>query len=368
MKFKTACLAASLAAAGLATTGLAHAQSKVELYGIIDVNVQAYNKAPDGQGGTKTVTGMGSGGLSGSRWGLRGTEDLGGGMKAVFQLEGGFNAATGRFADSGRLFNRVTMLGIASNWGQISMGRQYSPAHAKLMSVLPFAGNAFEAVPYVSPVRADNSLTYNGKFGGLDFGVYYSFRNFDEQTRFDENTTGRWGVAAQYDFNRDIRVVASYDRMEHGAGYPNVAGSLGEVDNIAVGTRVNISGIKLTALYRNRKTEVANNPAVKSHFFAVGAGYQFTPQIYAGLAYYYDKLKDDTAASRAAIGASRDSGRWHQIAFQGIYSMSKRTNLYLAVAHARNGAVGLGFGGDGDRRHWQQGNQTAGMVGIRHMF
>src|SRR5690606_36191206 len=94
MKFKTACLAASLAAAGLATTGMAHAQSKVELYGIIDVNVEVYNNAPDGTtGGSKTVSGMNSGGMSGSRWDLRGSEDLGNGLKAVFQFEGGFNVA-----------------------------------------------------------------------------------------------------------------------------------------------------------------------------------------------------------------------------------------------------------------------------------
>lgn len=367
MKFKTACLAASLAAAGLATTGMAHAQSKVELYGIVDVNVEVYNKAPDGSGGSKTVTGMNSGGMSGSRWGLRGSEDLGNGLRAIFQLEGGFNVASGRFGDSGRLFNRVSMVGLAGDWGQIGLGRQYSPAHGKLMSVLPFGGVNYEAAPYVSPGRADNSLTYNGKFGGLDFGAYYSFRDVNEQVVFDENTTARFGAAASYDFNRDFRIMASYDRFEHQPGYPAV-GTLGEVDNWAIGGRAFFGDIKLTALYRNRKTEVGGQPAVKSHFFAVGAGYQINPQTYAGLAYYYDKLRDDNAVSRAALGTNRDSGRWHQIAFLGTYGLSKRTNLYLLVAHARNGAVGLGFGGDGARHHWNGGNQTAGMVGIRHMF
>lgn len=368
MKFKTACLAASLAAAGLATTGMAHAQSKVELYGIIDVNVEVYNNAPEGTtGGSKTVSGMNSGGMSGSRWGLRGSEDLGNGLKAVFQLEGGFNVASGRFGDSSRLFNRVSMVGLAGQWGQLSFGRQYSPSHSKLMSVLPFGGVNYEAVPYVSPVRADNSVTYNGKFAGLDFGAYYSFRDVAEQIAFDENTTGRWGAAVSYDFNRDFRIVGTYDRFEHTAGFPAVG--LGEVDNYGVGARANFGGIKLTGMYRHRKTEVAGQDDVKSHYFAVGAGYQINPQTYAGLAYYYDKLSGDNAISRGALGTNRDEGKWQQIAFLGTYGLSKRTNVYLLVAHARNGALGLGFGGDGARHAWDgDSNQTGGMIGLRHMF
>jgi predicted porin len=76
---------------GLAISGIAHAQSSVTLYGIIDEAVR-YDTHQNKSGGDLFT--MGSGGeIQGSRWGLQGTEDLGGGMAAIFQLEGGFTPA-----------------------------------------------------------------------------------------------------------------------------------------------------------------------------------------------------------------------------------------------------------------------------------
>lgn len=368
MKFNKTIIAASLAAAGLATHA-AHAQSKVELYGIIDVGVKIYNNAPDGQGGSKTVSSLASGNQTPSRWGLRGSEDLGGGLKAVFQLEGGFNAATGRFGDSSRLFNRVSMVGLAGKWGQIGLGRQYSTSHSMITSVLPLGVINYEMPTYFSVVRADNSVTYTGKFDGLTVGAYYTFRPIEEQTTYDENTTGRFGFAASYDIGKQYRVIATYDRVESAGGYPNTT-ITGKIDNIAVGGKANFGEFAVSAVYRYRKTTVANNPNVKSHLFTVGGTYKVTPALTMGVAYTIDKLSGTNDVTLTRVGLKRTDDRWQQFAFLASYALSKRTNLYAELAHARKGAVALGLGADGGSYDLapNKSNQTAAAIGIRHYF
>src|SRR5262245_13329005 len=92
----------AISAAALASTS-AFAQSSGTLYGVADVGVEYRTKPVENGAG---VVQMQSGNLSGSRWGLRGTEELGGGLKSVFTLESGFSIDTGASADNGRLFNR----------------------------------------------------------------------------------------------------------------------------------------------------------------------------------------------------------------------------------------------------------------------
>jgi predicted porin len=93
----------SLSLAMLGAAGAAQAQSSVTLYGVVDAGlgyVSNANQASD------SLWGMINGNLSGSRWGLKGTEDLGGGLKAIFQLENGFDPGTGQLNQGGREFGR----------------------------------------------------------------------------------------------------------------------------------------------------------------------------------------------------------------------------------------------------------------------
>ncbi|MFY1850008.1 porin, partial [Achromobacter dolens] len=115
-----------LAAALLAGfAGVAQAETSVTLYGIIDTGI-GYNKisgAGDAKNGSRI--GMINGVQNGSRWGLRGSEDLGDGLRAVFQLESGFDSGNGKSAQNGRLFGRQATVGLASDsWGQLDFGRQ----------------------------------------------------------------------------------------------------------------------------------------------------------------------------------------------------------------------------------------------------
>jgi predicted porin len=115
----------TLLAAAMFTTfaGVAQAESSVTLYGVIDTGI-GYNKIEgDGYDGSKL--GMINGIQAGSRWGVRGSEDLGDGLRAVFKLESGFDSANGQRGQSGRLFGRQATIGLANDaWGTLDFGRQ----------------------------------------------------------------------------------------------------------------------------------------------------------------------------------------------------------------------------------------------------
>lgn len=136
-----------LAAALLAGfAGVAQAETSVTLYGIIDTGI-GYNKisgGPDAVNGSRF--GMINGVQNGSRWGLRGSEDLGDGLRAVFQLESGFDSGNGKSAQNGRLFDRQATIGLASDsWGQLDFGRQTNIASKYFGSIDPFGAGFGQA-------------------------------------------------------------------------------------------------------------------------------------------------------------------------------------------------------------------------------
>ncbi len=111
-----------VALAVLAASGAAMAQSTVTLYGLADVYLASVKTDP---GLTQTV--LNSGSVNGSRWGLKGSEDLGGGLKANFQLESGFNIDTGASAQGGLLFGRQSWVGFSGGFGAVKLGRMPTP-------------------------------------------------------------------------------------------------------------------------------------------------------------------------------------------------------------------------------------------------
>lgn len=119
MNIRTIPLAVALAT----LAGGAWAQSSVTIYGIVDTYI-GHTSA----GGRGSVTSLDSGGQAASRYGFRGTEDLGGGRRIVFTLENGFVSDTGAAADTARAFNRQAWLGFADSWGEFRAGRQNTPA------------------------------------------------------------------------------------------------------------------------------------------------------------------------------------------------------------------------------------------------
>ena len=123
MNKKLVALAVSAVAAGAASAQTAN----VTLYGVLDTYLASERVSAQGTTPSVSVTVLNAGGLSGSRWGLRGSESLGGGMNAIFNLENGFDSSTGGLNQGGRLFGRRAFVGLNGGFGQVQVGRDYSP-------------------------------------------------------------------------------------------------------------------------------------------------------------------------------------------------------------------------------------------------
>ncbi|MEK6290879.1 MAG: porin, partial [Paraburkholderia tropica] len=172
---KTTLSALAVAAAGFAS--VAHAQSTVTLYGLIDAGI-AYSS---NSGGAHEFAAT-SGALNGSRFGLKGQEDLGGGLKAIFVLENGFSVMSGALKQNSRMFGRQAFVGLSSNqYGSLTLGRQYDSV-VDYLAPLALNGTQYGGTIASHPYDNDNlnnsfrisnsvkfqSVDYNGfKFGAL---------------------------------------------------------------------------------------------------------------------------------------------------------------------------------------------------------
>jgi hypothetical protein len=165
----------------------AHAQSSVTIYGLIDAGLTYTNSQITGTGGGHSNWEMTSGAVQYSRWGLRGAEDLGAGLKAIFTLESGFNLNNGQFSSSNRIFNRQAYVGLSSReYGALTLGRQ-TDGMVDFVAPLSLTGTEFGGTHFAHPLDNDNlndsfqinnSVKYmSPDFGGLRFGALYGFSN-----------------------------------------------------------------------------------------------------------------------------------------------------------------------------------------------
>ena len=113
-------------AAFAASATSAQAQSSVTLYGLIDAGISYVNHAAVGTTGSSKNFKYDDGVSQGSRWGLRGAEDLGGGLKAIFTLESGFNSGNGTLGQGGAMFGRQAYVGLSKDGiGSLKIGRAH---------------------------------------------------------------------------------------------------------------------------------------------------------------------------------------------------------------------------------------------------
>jgi predicted porin len=185
----------------LVASGTCLAQTSVELYGIVDVGLRAAgglgaNNAPTPSGHT---TAVGSGIDQTSRWGIKGQESLGGGLKAVFRLEGGINADTGAQAKSDRLFDRLAWAGLDSLYGQLALGRQPNLLSDALIAVDPLGKRFASFNPNINVAGLSNTA-----FGTHAFGRQYgpsgyadNFYRLDNTIKYTANV-GPWQARAAY--------------------------------------------------------------------------------------------------------------------------------------------------------------------------
>lgn len=343
------------AVAALAAGG-AYAQSSVTLYGIADVGVEYVNKQV---GSGDSVFRMTSGNYSGSRFGLRGVEDLGGGLKAIFTLENGFNVDTGGQADSSRFFNRLAFVGLQGNFGAVTLGRQnnliydFGIQFDPMVVATRYGLGAMDGDLGGSTGRADNAIKYRGTFGGLTVGALYSF-GWNGNNGVGGEVPGEAKVGREYDLgltyaNGPFAVGAVYNEKRGSS----IATADDKTRKAALAGSFAFGPAKAFLGYRYAKATVAS-VSNRSDLYWGGLTYNVTPAFALTGAAYYTQTK------------ASDNDPW-MFVLSGDYALSKRTDAYLNVAYARNkGNNTFGVGGFGTAEAGS--NQTGAVVGIRHRF
>jgi predicted porin len=345
------------------------AQSSVTLYGIVDTGVEFVNKV-----GPQSETAVRMLNLSGtvpSRWGLRGTEDLGGGLSSVFVLESGFAPGTGVSNQGARLFGRQAWVGLQSNrWGQLGFGRQYTMLLWATLNTDILGPNAYGLMDsYLANARADNSLSYKGKFGGLTVGATYSFgrdasavavpspsaTNCAGENPADKRQCREWSAMLMYETN-GWGVSAAYDSLNGGPGAFGGLTRSNLTDARAVlSGYLSLERTKVGAGVIMRRNEAIATPRSNQYF--AGVSYDIRPDLnLAAEAYYLDYRHSDNSAWLGAVRA--------------MYLLSKRTSVYLTAGYVDNSgqlnmAVSAGATG---ANPVAGGNQFGVTAGIRQSF
>lgn len=342
-------------------SGVAQAQSSVILYGVVDTPIEYVNKIANGppaivnnqlvlpSGGSRI--GLPTfGGLAGSRWGLRGTEDLGNGLKVVFALESGFSLDTGAVI-ANRLFNRQAFVGAEQTGvGRLTFGRQYTSIGDSIWNFapmgLPAAYEPFGAIVGTN-YRSDNVVKYSGTFGGLTATAHYSFGTgvpvigltpllnggAGESPGSARDNAG-WGAGINY-FSGPLGLALFYDEWNP----TMVSGQQGKNRRGGAAASYQTGPAKFMAGYRYAKMSFPNGATLaEDNFWWIGAIYSVTPSLDLRLGYYYDGMK--TLRVSPLAPAIAIANPW-QVSFIADYSLSKRTDVYLTTAYARNS--GLNF-------------------------
>lgn len=338
----------------------AYAQSSVTLYGVADVGIEYLTNVPSPSGGSNLVR-MSSGNMSTSRWGLRGTEDLGGGLKALFELESGFTLDNAQLSSAGRLFDRGALVGLSSQYGQVTLGRQTTVLYDTAIQFDPmgFAPrySLFRSDDTIAG-RADNSVKYKGTFGGLTAMALYSFgRSGGGEVPGEPKVDREMSAGLMYSTG-PFSIGALYDEYQG----PTVATQAQKDRRALVGISYGIGRAKLYAGYRWLNGNISSvAPATRSNLYWAGARYQLTTALsLAGAAYYTDVR--GSGADPLMFVASTD------------YAFSKRTDLYFNIGYVRNkdgsqlGLNGLNSGSGAPVNVVPGDNQTGVVLGIRHKF
>ncbi|MES2944216.1 MAG: porin, partial [Pseudomonadota bacterium] len=338
----------------------------VTLYGLIDVAVERVSNV--GASGTSLVRVPGNTGSLPSRWGMRGSEDLGDGLKAEFTLESGFGPDTGSLGQGGRLFGRQAYVGISGKWGMVSLGRQHTMLQTALMDadvIGPMLFSLGSLDNYIPNARADNALAWRGTFDGLTLGATYSLgrdtanpapnnpggTNCAGESATDTQACREWSLLAKYN-QPSWGVAAGIDEMRGGAGSWVAAGlttsSLTDRRSTLNGY-VKVGTVKLAGGLISRNNE-GSAATPRSDLIFFGVSYPVTPSL--TLDAQLAQLKFKNSANKAQLALVR-----------GVYSLSRRTALYASLGHISNdGTLAISVSGGASGSNPAAGASQLGIL------
>lgn len=274
----------TLLAAALVTgfAGVAQAASSVTLYGVVDVGLGYKQNKSSNYGARTTWTktrqiGAVANVKNGSRWGLKGTEDLGNGTAVIFQLESGFDPATGFSGQGGRLFGRKAILGLTGeSWGTFTIGRQYNVADDFVSGIDPFGtgwGNAGAGSTFGDSLSSRQSPTFkylSPNYDGFKFGVGFGHS--------DSRTTNHLGLVSE----------TTSTLLTTGLGYKN-------------------GGLEIGASFDYDRNKVNHIVVRDSKAWTLGAAYEFSP---VTVHFAYGQQRDGFVGGNAGLAGAHGLSGW----------------------------------------------------------
>jgi GBP family porin len=369
------------------TSSMAHAQSSVTLYGIIDAGLIYTNNVAKGAAHGSLLQAT-SGEINGSRFGLRGAEDLGGGLKAIFVLENGFNVENGKLGQDSKLFGRQAFVGLSSQrLGAVTLGRQYDSNTDFVLPLSAVAGT-FGDTGFAHPFdndnlnhgfRINNAVKYaSPNLDGFRFGGLYAFSNNQD---FALNRAYSFGGSYNYG---SLNVGAGYLQINGSNSTTNTAGSIdtGESPSNGTGGFVLGSDVQRTATaginyaygpatvgfvyshsqFQGTKAFGSNNGTVRFDNYELNGRYALTPAITLGASYVYT---DGHVTQSNTFGSEP---KWNQINVQALYAFSKRTDVYIEGMYQHVSGHGYVAFINNSGGASSTGNQVVTAVGLRTRF
>ncbi|MFM0061120.1 porin [Paraburkholderia phytofirmans] len=382
---KKALLAAALMTAGV----VAHAQSSVTLYGRLDAGIEYMTGVPQGSNAAGSATGSTnrwraeSGDWGTSLWGLKGVEDIGGGNKVLFQLEGSFNTMTGAGPGGGGLFNRWATVGLSNDqYGTFTMGRMLYISNG-VWDFDPFGQSNWSSASLVRgrnwPQSSNNFAYQSPKIAGFDFYGQYALSNATSWNGNGTTAQGREAGAQVTYTNSLFQVRGIYDEIRNPANGTLYGPNASAVNTANVGNgvfaasreysalvNVFLGQFKIQAAYQAVRSAGAQNvlpgqPTTLDHEWG-GVTWQATPAAALIAAVYH--VNGNNGAGNATI-----------YTVGGSYNLSKRTLLDLQVATTQNSKTanyGLNANNAGTATSTDNPlpghSQTGVYAGIQHSF
>lgn len=369
-----------IAAAALAATGsVVHAQSSVTLYGVIDAGMLYQSTSAATLSPTATNLGKvfryKDGGIYASYWGLKGSEDIGGGYRVNFRLQGEFDSGTGKFnlGDTpgvAALFNQIATVGVSGPFGTVNFGRQIVPITYAMAETdvrgAQYFGSILTGWLGMNQAAGWQGISTNGPIGALydSNAIVYESPKFAGFSAALEYAPG--GVPGSFQGNTRESAVLKYSNygLRFAAGYyighdtnpgpTTVPTGLANNRLFYAGALYTYRALSVSASYSNGRNP-AQSDQINLDLYSAGLGYQFSPAFKVTSGVYYLKDRNNSANKSIAVAAGAE------------YSLSKATHVYGQVGHVNNRGtmtqpitygqpVAPGVG------------TTAVMLGIRHFF
>ncbi|ONN66220.1 porin [Herbaspirillum sp. VT-16-41] len=391
-----------------AFAGAAHAQSTVTVYGSVDASLSYTNKIITSGKETGGQVALDSGLMKGSRLGIKGSEDLGGGLKAVFNIENGFNVDTGEAGQKGLLWGRQAFVGVSGNFGTILAGRQKDVLDdiGGITSPGDFGGGVSRIhslnLDRTNGERVNNSIRYNspdfngftgsliygfgeeaGRTGsGQSFGLgglyangplnvglgYFQSKMGDSKNASDVNGAAAcngpgkngdtclktWTLAASYQFG-PAKVYGSYSRVK--------------LPLTAARPDYNPKDYNFAMLVDPKRKDPAYKPAEKADFAIGGPNNESSQTLDVGV--NYKLLPALSLISSVQLTSAKfvkgSNGRLVQLNLGAKYDLSKRTTTYAVLRNLRSNDM-YNVGTASDRIPGANRSQTGLNAGMIHSF